>query len=263
MRAAAKVRSSSGRSAARPAAMRSMTAMWSVSLRRSAPAALSSGRLERLHHRVEQCVAAAYEDHHVAFADRPRLSRVAVDDSLSRTRQRPSSRYVSATRFARIAGGRPVRCWSSGRRQSSGVGAGPRLIGGQARRRPSGPRIAVCAGGGAPSAAAKSRARPPRGRTSCRPRRGSSATTGTKGQRHFGERQAGVAMTLGEKALHLSEHLGRGALEARRSTASRRRPRRPCGRATRAPAPAKNSALNAARIPHCAAEASWASSSSR
>ena len=256
----ASVRSSSGSIAARPAAMRSITAIWSLSLSRSAPAAftfaalsariIASKKALRVRTRIMTSLSRMRRDFTRIRVDHP-LARGGLEPAFDHFGDPPGEDHRRVILGGRIERHAPVfrvrrRRWSDRRPEfdhafqvANGLVTWRLLPGG----RDVAPGELVAEGH---VDGVENRLR--------RPER--------EGQRHVGERPLRLAVTLGETALHFREHPGAAPWKAKIDCFSSPTAKivRSLGRA---PAPAKNSALMAARMPHCGADASCASSSSR
>ena len=253
--AVASVRSSSGSSAARPAATRSITAICSPILSRSAPA---TGTPASLSARITASKAAprlrTSTSTSPAFQTRPVSSPLVVQRFTAcgdaAARRRPAARAARARRPAAPRRRAPP--------PPAGVSIGPELH--EARRVRTRALVHGADGLVLERQALEMRARPRRWRRP--PRAPPCAERNDRVRRHVLEAQAPPRATLLLPVRRLVlEFAAAPRPGSRRSTAWDRRPRRACARARRcAPKPAVKSSVIRRRISHCSGFVSCASS---
>ena len=247
----ARVRSSPGLSAARPAATRSITAICWVSSSRSAPA---TGTPRSLQARITASKKALRERTRIMTSPgrTGRRRRVRLSSTVSVEPGRHRRWIASAMRRATTTGGSPGSTTSTGSFQSPGSGCGARRDGGPDLDEAGDAASAAVWRCGPASVAAE-----PAGVG----RMGEDPVDGVEDGRGRAERQDevdaveaafGVARRASAKcALHGGETCRAGRPGRNRSTASRRRPRRRSAMPVARPAPAKKSSATARRISHC------------
>ena len=255
---AASVRSSCGRSAARPAAIRSITAIWSKSSSRSAPA---TGTL--------RCFKARITASKKALRVRTRIRMSPALTGRKRCSPRVVHIFARARRDERgdLAGDavgkhrRGIAFVQEVERQAPVARLGSRF---DRNRRPNldEPREIVLQGVVPHPGVVGDEAPLMFGM-------GKDLIDRGEDRRHGAERRsstwtcsksAGVAAGRGELARASRETCAAPRPGRKRSTVSRRRPRRKCAAKRRLPAPAKNSAVKSSRIFHCGGLVSCASS---